>query len=272
MKYFIAFLLCMVSTMAFADINKLRREAISGNPDAQFQYGIYLYARLDSIDIGEAHDWLNSAASNGHERAAAYLALLSAAKQDFKSANAFLSTVTDSCAIVDNLTSVYASVRAIKTIINFLKSNSQFSIIEYGPLGNDIPFLFERNDTVYVCASLKGKSGLLKLDNRGLRIGHDDIPLSYDYIVPMYGEQINLRSAVGAADSYIGFIVSPYLYRIPITDSDMRRLDIHGNETYFSIYGSERERVRIPEQFVYDSVRGSYIESDAEHNMERLSW
>jgi len=255
----------IIAALAQDSDASLRQKAIVGDAEAQYNYGLSVrdYAIWNNGDrMSESLDWLKSSANQGHEKANAFLGLLSLAEGDLKKSTDYLSSVHYSSKIVDDLNTIYLSTNGIKILATYLSENPNVSITKYGPMGNDAPFVIEKNDTIYVCASKNGKAGLLKLDMSGNRIGHDDIPLAYDYIVPMYGEALSLSDAVKDAEYHICFIVSPYFYKIQRNESTIRCLNIFGQEQARSIWGSEAARVLLPKNYFIDSEKGSFIGSE----------
>lgn len=261
----LSLLLAFTASAEDSQIEQIRQQAINGVADAQYEYALILRHSAiwgQSERMSESIDWFKAAAKKDNPKANGFLALHSAANKDFVGARNHLSTIDSSNDIINDYNQIYLSISAIKTLVRYLEDNPQISITAHGPLGKDEPFIWEKNDTIYACASVKGKAGLLKLDKLGNRIAHDDIPLVYDYIVPMYGENMEFTEAVKDADSHIFFAVSPYLYRLNRSDDTIRVLNIHGNEEARSMWGSEAERVILPEGFCVDSDRGSYIREE----------
>ncbi len=245
------------------DVDRLRRDAIKGDAEAQYLYAVKLDDKklwTDSNSVSEAIDWLKSSADKGYGRANGVMALVSASNKDFASADNYLAESGDSSKRFQIGYTKLISINGIKALVKYLKNNPGVSITNYGPTHNDAPFLFERNDTVYVCASNKGKAGLLKLDKVGNRICHDEIPLAYNYIVPVMHEFLPFIDLVDGAEDDICFIISPYIYTRPRTEDGLRALDMKGNETEYSTYSSKVSVIETPDGFVYDSDRGSYIE------------
>jgi len=251
-------------------IRSVRTSAIAGDPEAQYAYAQYLYntSLWNETDLfDESLDWFKSSAQKGNPKAAAVLAIHSVGNRDFDGAQNYLKSIgNEGNEIVDNYNNLYITVNGVRKVIDYLNRNRDVSITEYGPFGNDHPFIVESNDTIYICASYKGKAGLIKLDLNGVRIAHDDIPLAYEYIVPLYGEFMPISSAVENLHSYIHYIVSPYSYKIPLKEGEIRALDVDGSETYFSTWGSEAERVNVIKDgcvFIFDSEKGSFISKES---------
>lgn len=252
----------LISLPCFAnELDDIRKAAISGDAKAQYQYALWKgYVWNEKQDLSEYLDWLAQASKNGSGQATALLTLENILSSDSDSARENLNRISrDLDAIVDNNYNIHISVNGIKMLVNFILSNPHITLTDFGPTHKGGSFIFEKGDTIYACAANKNRAGLLKLNKEGNRICFDDIPLGYDYIIPFYGEHMSLDDAVKNAECYIHFIAGPYRYSIPLTEDEIRMLDINGNEVYRSLWGSDCERVEIPENFTYDSENGPVI-------------
>lgn len=259
-----AFISLLSTLSSFGNkIDDIRRSAINGDADAQYEYALWKgYAWNEKQDKNEHLDWLAQASKNGNQQATALLALENILDSNHSAASENIKQVSrDLEAIVNNGYDIHISVGGIKTLVNYILANPAISLTGFGPTHKGGSFIFEKGDTIYACVAGKSRTGLLKLNKDGNRIRVDDIPLGYDYIIPFYGEMMSLGDAVKDAEWHINFIVGPYKYSLPFSETEMRMLDINGNEVYRSIYGSDCERVEIPGGFVFDSENGPVLPS-----------
>lgn len=223
----------------------LLRAAIKGNANAKYFYAVF----NDKLSEKESEAWIKSASDDGFIDAKAWLAESALDEGDYETAISFADEVISEwkeyAHIIGN--NQHCSIVEMRTLASFLLLDNRFSLIGFGPIKDDkTTFYFSRDGVIMACATFRGKAGLLKLDSNGNRINHDDIPFVYDYILPCKHEFLAFRDC----DEF--FLLSPYKFRLPWTEYEIRVVGINGNETTFSMWSSVVPVVPYPADFIFD--------------------
>lgn len=220
----------------------LLQAAIKGDCMAQYLYAIYNQNLSDS----EKELWITEASDKGLLCATVHKAKIELDKGNYDNVISLLNQV--SAQNYDYIFDNRISVNELKTLATFLKNNQNYTLNGFGPLKEDkTTFYLSRDGLILACATFKGKAGLLQLDRDGNRVNHDDIPFVYDYIVPHVHEFLPLT------ETSLYFQVSPYIFKEPYMDAEIRVLDHSGNECYYSIYYSYGPAIEVPDDYKYDN-------------------
>lgn len=218
-------------------ISYLLQSAMKGNWLAQ-----YLYAIINqNLSENEKELWIGEAVKQGSLVATVHKSILELDRGNYDNALSLLNKVSQK-----NLNYIFdyrISVQELKTLATFLKKYPDFTLNGFGPIKDDnTTFYLSRDGIIIACANFKGKAGLLQLNGGGERINHDEIPFIYDYIVPITHEMLPI------SETSLFFKVSPYSFRIPAKENEIRVLDESGTECYYSIYYSYRPAIPIPDE------------------------
>lgn len=222
-------------------ISYMLRAAMKGDRFAQYLYAIY----NPNISDSEKELWIGEAAKQGLLSATVHKAKIELDKGNYDNAISLLNNVSqiNFKYIFDN----QISVQDLKTLATFLKNNPYYSLNGFGPIKNDkTTFYLSRDGIIIACANFKGKAGLLQLNSAGERVNHDEIPFIYDYIVPQTHEQLVL------SETSLFFQVSPYTYKIPAKENEIRALDKTGTECYFNMWDAYGPAIPIPDEYIFD--------------------
>ncbi len=218
--------------------------ALRGNPDAQIIYA----NSVDGLSDAEKTQWIKIAADAGKPQAICQLMLIELIDGNYQEVVRLAEQKLKGYIAIPGNPNYYhlysCSSDVILNIAKFMLNNPGYSLKGFGPIKNsDEYFIFSRDGKTIACATYKEKSGLLKIDQNGNRIDHDDIPFIYDEIVPYMHE---IRQ-----DSFpILFSVKPYKFRKRFPDDEIPVLNEKGEETSCSFYGSYARQITLPEDFI----------------------
>lgn len=216
----------------------LLQSAMKGNRLAKYLYAI----ENQNLSENEKELWIGEAAKQGLLPATVHKSILELDRGNYDNALSLLNKVSQK-----NLNYIFnyrISVQELKTLTIYLKNNPDISLNGFGPIKNDkTTFFLSRDSIIIACANFKGKAGLLQLNSDGKRINHDAIPFIYDYIVPITHEQLPL------SETSLFFEVSPYSFRIPAKENEIRVLDESGTECYYNIYYAYVPAIPIPDEY-----------------------
>lgn len=222
-------------------ISYMLQSAMKGDRFAQYLYAIY----NPNISDNEKELWIGEAAKQGLLTATIHKAILELDKSNYDNALSLLNNISPK-----NLNYIFnhqISAQELKTLATFLKNNPNFSLNGFGPIKNDkTTFYLSRDGIIIACANFKGKAGLLQLNSDGERINHDGIPFIYDYIVPQTDEQLVLSK------TSLFFQVSPYSFKIPAKENEIRVLDKSGTECYYNMWSAHGPAIPVPDEYIFD--------------------
>lgn len=217
------------------------QSAMKGDRLAQYLYAI----NNPNLSENEKELWIGEAAKQGLLSATVHKSILELDKGNYDNAFSLLNKVSQ-----NNMNYIFdnrISVQELKTLVTFLKNNPNFSLNGFGPIKDDnTTFYLSRDGIIIACANLKGKAGLLQINNAGERINHDEIPFIYDYIVPITHEQLVL------SETSLFFQVSPYSFKIPLKEDEIRVLDKSGTECYYNMWSAYGPAIPIPDEYIFD--------------------
>lgn len=216
----------------------LLQSAMKGNRLAKYLYAI----ENQNLSENEKELWIGEAAKQELLPATVHKSILELDRGNYDNALSLLNKVSQK-----NLNYIFnyrISVQELKTLTIYLKNNPDISLNGFGPIKNDkTTFFLSRDGIIIACANFKGKAGLLQLNSDGKRINHDAIPFIYDYIVPITHEQLPL------SETSLFFEVSPYSFRIPAKENEIRVLDESGTECYYNIYYAYVPAIPTPDEY-----------------------
>ena len=226
-------------------ISYLLKSAITGNRFAQYLYAVH----NPNLSDNEKELWIGEAAKQGLLTATIHKAVLELDKGNYDNTLSLLNKISTKNLnyIFDDMYHHQISAKDLKTLATFLKNNTNFSLNGFGPIKDDnTTFYLSRDGIIIACANFKGKAGLLQLNSGGERINHDEIPFIYDYIVPIIHEQLPLSK------TSLFFQVSPYSFRIPAKEDEIRVLDKSGTECYYNMWFAYGPAIPIPDDYKFD--------------------
>lgn len=222
-------------------ISYMLQSAMKGDRFAQYLYAIY----NQNLSENEKELWIGEAAKQGLLSATVHKSILELDKGNYDNAISLLNKVSQ-----NNLNYIFdnrISVQELKTLATFLKKYPDFTLNGFGPIKDDnTTFYLSRNGIIIACANFKGKAGLLQLNGGGERINHDEIPFIYDYIVPLTHELLPL------SETSLYFQVSPYSFKIPAKENEIRVLDKSGTECYDSMWSAYGPTIPVPDDYIFD--------------------
>lgn len=222
-------------------ISYMLKSAMKGDRFAQYLYAVY----NPNLSDNEKELWIGEAVKQGFLTATIHKAVLELDKGNYDNTLSLLNNISPK-----NLNCIFnhqISAQELKTLTIYLKSNPDFSLNGFGLLKNDkTTFYLSRDGIIIACANFKGKAGLLQLNSDGKRINHDAIPFIYDYIVPQTHEQLPL------SETSLFFQVSPYSFKIPAKENEIRVLDKSGTECYYNMWSAYGPAIPIPDEYIFD--------------------